>query len=313
MATDVAEGLLSLPLKRLDFDLSPFTPLEYGGAVVGWVGPEAVNIPAESRFVKVMMDGAIYRLANTHSFGYPAKCHELNLLWHSRFEIVLNLPTDSVDLSPSGGKLVFTERTNETIDALAHNTVTLLHHHAQRFINSQASRTEALSTLAKFAESSALDLSGFTWRGITIPLESKQRWGNRGRNEFAMANTMHFHILNMRGMPPGARAYPTPFKSMDPYDFFERKRVEGNHFVNVVVSSEAEYAEAVEVISRGASSYKSACVEDDNLLMVVLSYREESILEWLGIKEQLSLAEFKSICSRPRRNAFFSKIRTLTH
>lgn len=100
----------------------------------------------------------------------------------------------------------------------------------------------------------------------------------------------------------------TPFGKADPYNFFARKKFKGNHFVNVSVSSEAEYAEAREIIESGAYAYKSAKVSDDKLLMVVLSYTDEPLLEWLGIRKQLSLAEFKRICANSRKYRLLRKI-----
>lgn len=311
---EVMEEPLSLPLNRLDLQLSTLSPLEYGGAVVGWVGPRAIEIPVQSMLVKVMMNGVIYALMRDSPFGYPSEFPELDTLWRSKFEIILNLPPSSVDVSPLGDELVFTERTQSTIQALTLNVVTLLHHHARKLLNSQATRTAALSILAGFAESPVLNTSGFTWRGERLPLKlipPPRQY--RQRTTFLTSNEIHCFMLNsfrvsMRKVVTETRVDVTPFERADPYDFFVRKRVKGNHFVNVVVSSEVEYAEAREAIESGCLAYKSAKVSDDKLLMVVLSYADEPLLEWLGIRKQLSLAEFKRICANSRKYRLLRKI-----
>lgn len=307
MAMEVMEEPLSLPLKRLDLQLSTLSPLEYGGTVVGWVGPRAIEIPVQSRLVKVMMDGVIYALTRDSPFGYPLEFPELDTLWRSKFEIILNLPPCSVDASPLGDELVFTERTQSTIQALTLDVVTLLNHHARKLLNSQKTRAEALSTLAGLAESPILNISGFAWKGTTLPLEvTPQSLQYRQRTRFLASKAMHCFMVNTRKLSMGTQL--TPFEKADPYNFFARKQFKGNHFVNVSVSSEAEYAEAREAIESGAYAYKSAKVSDDKLLMVVLSYADEPLLEWLGIRKQLSLAEFKRICANSRKYRLLRKI-----
>lgn len=317
MTVEEREGSFSLPLKRINLKLSTFSPLEYGGVIVGWVGPRAIEIPIGSMLVKVMMDGVIYEIARVTPFGYPLDFPGLDTLWRSKFEVILNLPSGSADVSPLCDELVFTAHTQGTVQALTLDAVTLLHHHARKLLNSQKTRTAALSTLARFAESAVLNTAGFTWRGEILPLELiPPPLLNRQRASLLASKAMHCFMVNnyrvsMRELATETRVDVDSFENIDPYRFFTRKQVKGNHFVNVVVGSEVEYADAREAIESGCLAYKSAKASDDKFLMVVLSYADEPLLEWLGIRKQLSLADFKRICANSQKHALLRKITSL--
>lgn len=296
---------------QIELDLTSFTPLEYGGVIAGWVGSEFVTLPYVNRTVKVIIDGKAYILVPDTAFAYSEAFGELDQKFHkSGFEIVLNLPRNSVELSPGRDKMIFSELTRNTLDTFALNIERLLWQHAQQLINSQETRPEALSTLIKLAESPLLNPSQFSWRGIAPPLNfQKAPIIEKMIIAFATNNLMHKFTINKAIIQSGeTRSIAPPigisFKTEKPIHFFE-KMWENNCIVNVVVEHSSEYSAALESIALGMAGYKDANVHQDKSLMVVLSYSNEPLLDWLGIRTQLPVGEFQKY----RREYDMEKIR----
>lgn len=216
---------------------------------------------------------------------------------------MLNLPPNSVELSPSGEEIVFSGLTRNTLDTFALNIERLLWQHAQQIINSQESKPEALSALIKLSESPLLSPSQFSWRGVAPPLNFKKApIIERMIATFAASRMMHKFTIK-KELPSGPTRPIAPPLGIDftlekPIHFFE-KTWENDCIVNVVVNLPSEYTAALESIPLGIASYKDAKVEKEKSLIVILSYSREPLLDWLGITTQLSVQEFQTACLKP--------------
>lgn len=286
-----------LTLKKLPApNLSSFTPLEYGGAIVGWVGS---RLPwyGSSCSLKAFIDGECFNINSEgfdpFNFGYPREFEEpLRNLYRAGFPFILNFPEGSVELSPSKSELVVSELTQATFVALMADFSLTFHHYAQKVINSQESHFEALSTAAIFLECPFLISSQFQWRSEAIPLRPLHNDERCVGHHFKAEGSMRQFYLRRE-----AKEITDEINrfSAHPSTFCDHLQGDEHPIVIVVADGESEYEEAVLVIRQQALLYKAARVGNIKPLDIVLANSDEPLLKWFN-GNQITLQEFKDAC-----------------
>lgn len=156
-----------------------YEPLEYGGAVVGWIGKASVrNSPIRAIIgrvnYKIKYDSTAdsyrsYSFSNLTSYSetFGSAMQELSKFGR---EIILNLPIGSVDLPSSREEITYSERSLKTIVAVSTSVHRVVDEQVQRSVNGLETGFSALKEIVALHEDNFWKANKLTWRGLVAPI-----------------------------------------------------------------------------------------------------------------------------------------------
>jgi hypothetical protein len=266
-----------------------YEPLEYGGAVVGWVGKKrAPNSPVRAIIGRVSYEvkrdtngyGQTYSYSTmtgySDKFG-PAMPH-LNKFER---EVVLNLPIGSVDLPSSREEITYSERSMKTLIAVSTSVHRMVEEKVQRMVNAKETAHEALCEIVSLHSADFWKAEELLWRGKKAPITKKA--ANFSEKSDVVRYLKTGEVRQSLTVKMVTDCHPSEINA-----WHDDKRIQT---VMITAADNDEYNLATKKIKTNIADFHKA-QEGSNNVQVLLFPTVEPLAEWLAHGKKMTLDEF---------------------
>lgn len=261
-----------------------FTPLEFGGVIVGWISnePNYANIYSVTRAI-------IGRVSYAVASHYNSSEYE-DILHESGYEVVLNIPIGSVDLPSAREELTYSERSRKTISALAATVLRLIEEKVQKEINAIDSRFDVITRMASLHADRCPGMSKMTWRGEAVPMKFSP---DRATANFDCDDSAILFEKAAKGRPS---LTVTDIGSVSPHVFLKSVSDTDNYSTVFVEVDGADALKAAQKkINAGITDYRKSLSINKGTAQVMLLRSDMELAKWFKHDNLITLEEFNSV------------------
>lgn len=288
-----------------------FSPLEFGGEVSGWLSKSAKS-SLNSR-VSVIIGEVHYtipfddKLGSYSSYGSSNNTYSKNFNDNFRalaalgFEVVLNLPIGSCDLPPSREELSYTERTMNSINAVASSVYRMVEEQIQKELNLCDKGHKALYYLNEVNTAGFWAVNTLNWRGKAFITESQYR------ELIVPSNTSAYFISKNNDMRKSLRSNlmsKFPLKNV-----VDNKSSES--YYTIILADDEDYSDSVAKSKRLISDFHKLNDSPISATKFLVMENNDLMKEWLSRGTVTTLdaieAEVKTYRSKKRAESKAAK------